>query len=258
MTIHLNPGGCQKGEEAKCFSHLQKLSGWLLKRFATIHGRDYSKYQAAESPLSEDNTGRNPSICGVPWWLAGAGELDWIRQVLGDGSIKGKRLFATELCPYHSQKWGLGLNRRIVQHLLNRVFFPATVAAVGARHQMIVCRGAQIANVLERYCGLTPVWPPEGCTPALPHSKAQYRLYTVNGANGVFERLNSWLPSGWQVYFLVYSISRSYRHPSRAYQAIENSIRQSINYRFALPPPTHPTTNGKMAKGKHGLSDGAI
>ena len=234
VTIHLNPGGCQDGEESKCYSHLQDGTGWLLKRFAEKHECVYSRYQAEESPLSENNINRRPEICGVPWWLTKQKELDWIQQALGDSSIRGQRLFATELCPYHSQQCGLPSNRWVVQHLLKRVFLPAVVAAVGARHQMIVCRGAPIASVLEKY-GLKPLkeWSRKAGTPGFPDELARYRLYQVDGSNSTFASLNGHLPQEWRVYFLVYSRQGySFDHPSSLFQPIEKIIRDYINYKF--------------------------
>ena len=233
VTIHLNPGGCQDGEESKCFSHLQDGTGWLLQRFIEKHECVYSRYQAEESPLSENNIERKPGICGVPWWLTKQNELGWIQQALGDNSIRGKRLFATELCPYHSQQCGLPSNRRIAHHLLNRVFLPATVAAVGARHKMVVCRGAPIASALERY-GLAPVeWSEKAGTPNFPDAVARYRLYQVDGTCKAFSCLNSQLSSEWRVYFLVYSKQDySFAHPNSSYKTVEDRIRQSIDYKF--------------------------
>lgn len=238
VTIHLNPGGCQDGEESKCFSHMKDGTGWLVKRFAEKHECVYSRYQAAESPLSENNINRKLEICGVPWWLTKQNELGWIQQVLGDSSIRGQRLFATELCPYHSKQCGSKLERMIVrylvEHLFKRVFFPAAIAAFMARHQMVVCRGALIASILEKY-GLTPLkeWSRKAGTPNFPHSLARYRLYQVDGTCNAFTCLNSQLPPKWRVYFLVYSKQDySFAHPDSSYKTIEDCIRQSINYKF--------------------------
>lgn len=233
VTIHLNPGGCQDGEESKCYSHLQDGKGWLLQRFIKKHEGVYSRYQAEESPLSENNIERDPGICGVPWWLTKQNELGWIQQALGDGCIKGMRLFATELCPYHSQQCGLPTNRRMANHLLKRVFLPATVAAAGARHQLIICRGAPIARALEQY-GLSPVeWSEKAGTPGFPNPVARYRLYSVDGTCGAFSCLNGQLPPKWRVCFLVYSKQDySFAHPDGSYKAIEERIRKSIDYKF--------------------------
>lgn len=132
VFLNLNPGMSAKNENSKFYSHKDD-EGWLIKEFIRCKCK-YSDYLTQWSPLTPKLRGLDPEVCGVSWWQGNdpdsvGGRMNWVRRIYGNNNICPSRVFALELCPYHSKKWNLDLNDvDIKDFIINNVFIPAFTA----------------------------------------------------------------------------------------------------------------------------------
>ena len=112
VFINLNPGMSTGNDlkSTKCFSKLTApyTEGWLIKEFAkTKRYREYANECSCLDPNLRDH---NPEVCGVKWWQDLApkpigGRMSWVRRIYGKKDMCPSKVFALELCPFHSKQW---------------------------------------------------------------------------------------------------------------------------------------------------------
>lgn len=157
VFINLNPG-MSTGDDLESTKFFSKLTapgseGWLIKEFAKT--KCYRAYANKCSCLDPNLRNNNPEVCGVRWWQDIApkpigGRMSWVRRIYGKADMCPSKVFALELCPFHSRRWEFDLkNNQFLKDFINEhVIEPALVAtnenklpfaiAVGAAHRDIL------------------------------------------------------------------------------------------------------------------------
>lgn len=157
VFINLNPGMSTGDdlESAKFFSKLTEPDpeGWLIKEFAKT--KKYREYANKCSCLDPDLRNHNPEVCGVKWWQdleprPIGGRMSWVRRIYDKPDMCPSKVFALELCPFHSKRWGFDLaENKVLKDFINEhVIEPAIVATVENELPFAIAVGAAIRDVL--------------------------------------------------------------------------------------------------------------
>jgi hypothetical protein len=158
VFLNLNPGMSAKNENSKFYSckdtsDPSDTPEWLIREFINCNYK-YSDYLTKWSPLNPDLRGHDPEVCGVRWWQGTnpnsiGGRMSWVRRIYGNNNICPSRVFALELCPYHSKKWNLALNNdQMKDFIINNVFIPAFTAVYENKLPYAIAIGRSIDLLL--------------------------------------------------------------------------------------------------------------
>ena len=125
VVLDLNPGLSHVYDSLKCKNSPSHPILDDLKK------EDYSKCinNAKYSPfISTDET-----IPGVTWWESK--RLNWFRRFLPVGNVRDK-MFAFELCPFHSKSWNITLDPKSIDFIKQNVLTPVAsiLTGNGKRH----------------------------------------------------------------------------------------------------------------------------
>lgn len=157
VFINLNPGmSTEDGlESTKFFSKLivPYPEGWLIKKFAKT--KSYRDYANGCSCLDPNLRAHNPEVCGVKWWQDLApkpigGRMSWVRRIYNNANMCPSKVFALELCPFHSKRWEFDLteNRSLKDFINEHVIEPAVIATIENGLPFAIAVGASIRDVL--------------------------------------------------------------------------------------------------------------
>ena len=225
VFINLNPGMSMKYklESTKFFSKLTAPSqeGWLVKEFEKLGS--YRKYADEWSCLDPRLRNHDPEVCGVKWWQDLApkpigGRMSWVRRIYDKTDMCPSRVFALELCPFHSKQWEFDFaeDNNLKDFICEHVIEPAVTATIENDLPFAIAVGASVRDILS-YVGaveedesknwsckskhhqrklndeeLREIWPhPKG-----KHIVRNYRLYRVHGAKGTARMLITWAAGG--------------------------------------------------------------
>ena len=227
VFINLNPGMSTgyKLESTKFFSKLAAPSpeGRLLKEFARLGS--YRKYADEWSCLDPElrKCKDEHEVCGVKWWQDLApkpigGRMSWVRRIYNKADMCPSRVFALELCPFHSKQWEFDFadDKNLKDFICEHVIEPAVTATIENDLPFAIAIGASVRDVLS-YVGaveedeskkwscnskhhkrklndekLSTTWPhPKG-----KHIVRNYRLYRVHGGKGTARILVTWAAGG--------------------------------------------------------------
>ena len=225
VFINLNPGisSNEEFESAKFFSRLCDPipEGWLLKKFA--ESQSYRKFADEWSSLDPALRTHNPEVCGVKWWQDLApkpigGRMSWVRRIYDQPDMCPSRVFALELCPFHSKQWEYDFadDKKLKAFICEHVIEPAVTATIENHLPFAVAIGASVRDVLSYIDAveedeskkwsckshnhqrklndekLSEIWPhPKG-----KHIVRNYRLYRVRGEKGIARILVTWAAGG--------------------------------------------------------------
>ena len=193
VIINLNPGESVRGkygrfqgrnlEETKFFCKYKQSdgSGWLIDAFVNKAKGSYKSYindipvecnrysdlglvnkkgTQGLSCLNPDLLGNEPEVCGVAWWQGvwhqgkgqSSGTMGWLCQVYGE-QIDPRRVFALEICPYHSKKWDTirmpSQENMLSEFIRDNVIIPAAMAVTENKLRFATAIGKSIVNLLE-------------------------------------------------------------------------------------------------------------
>lgn len=139
VFINLNPG-MSTGDDLESTKFFSKLTapnpdGWLIKKF--VKTKNYREYANSCSCLDPNLRSNNPEVCGVKWWQgldpkSIGGRMSWVRRIYDKADMCPSKVFALELCPFHSKRWGFDLEEnQVLKDFINEhVIEPAIVATV--------------------------------------------------------------------------------------------------------------------------------
>lgn len=157
VFINLNPG-MSTGDNIESTKFLSKLTtpypeGWLIKEFAkTKCYREYANVCSCLDPKLRDH---DPEVCGVKWWQDLApkpigGRMSWVRRIYDKTDMCPLRVFALELCPFHSRRWEFDLteNQNLKDFINKHVIEPAIVATIENKLPFAIAVGAAVRDVL--------------------------------------------------------------------------------------------------------------
>lgn len=159
VFINLNPG-MSTGDDLESTKFFSKLTapeadGWLIREYAKT--KCYREYANKWSCLSPDLRNHDPEVCGVRWWQDIApnpigGRMSWVRRIYGKIDVCPSKVFALELCPFHSKRWGFDLaaNQGLKDFINEHVIEPAIVATIENELPFAIAVGAAIRDVLVR------------------------------------------------------------------------------------------------------------
>ena len=146
VIIDLNPGGSEligfgkfKGEHSDAtqdYSNIANDIGWLIREFRDYAGKSYRRFVEKWSCLNPDLRGHDPWVCGVNWWQGYTRgvepcegkdreliryhadsnkrcrgyRIEWARRIYKNPWIGPAKVFALELCPFHSKNFNAKFN----------------------------------------------------------------------------------------------------------------------------------------------------
>lgn len=181
VIINMNPGLSEKirfreflGEDSdktQYFSNRGKPLGWLIDEFENKAKAEYSKFIGIDSEINRSclnpellDTKKHPRwVCGVDWWqgyddkfivkgVPGKRHADqrmpWIKRIYGK-DISPTKVFALELCPYHSKIFHSELDDVLSEFIGKWVIEPAMTAVVQYELPFALAAGRPIADVLD-------------------------------------------------------------------------------------------------------------
>ena len=157
VFINLNPG-MSTGDDLESTKFFSKLTspdpeGWLIKEFAKT--KNYRAYVDRYSCLDPKLRNHSPEVCGVKWWQDLApksigGRMSWVRRIYDKADMCPSRVFALELCPFHSKRWCFDLaENQVLKDFINEhVVEPAIVATIENELPFAIAVGAAVRDVL--------------------------------------------------------------------------------------------------------------
>ena len=157
VFINLNPG-MSTGDDLESTKFFSKLTapypeGWLLKEFA--QSKSYRKYANTCSCLDPNLRNHEPEVCGVKWWQDIApkpigGRMSWVRRIYDKPSMCPSRVFALELCPFHSKQWEINFadNKELKDFICEYVIKPAVVATIENNLPFAIAVGVSTRDIL--------------------------------------------------------------------------------------------------------------
>ena len=143
VFLNLNPGMSAKGkygafkgknlDATKFFSNIDNADGWLMQKFRVA--ANYKEYVTEWSSLNPKLRGYEPEVCGVDWWQGNdpdkvGGRMKWIRQIYDNDQLCPSRVFAPEICPFHSQRFPTKRLEKLKGFIKDRVIVPAARAVI--------------------------------------------------------------------------------------------------------------------------------
>lgn len=163
VFINLNPGMSTDDilESTKFFSKLTAPypEGWLIKEFAKT--KRYREYANTCSCLDPNLRNHKPEVCGVRWWQDLApkpigGRMSWVRRIYDKANMCPSKVFALELCPFHSRQWDFKLvnDKKLKNFIYEHVIGPAVVATIENNLPFAIAVGASVRDILS-YIGAT-------------------------------------------------------------------------------------------------------
>lgn len=171
VIINLNPGGSEKDKDKKSTDATQfynnlndpdkdRGKGWLMWKFVDAAKCSYKRFVGNDSEnvnwsqLNPDLRWHKPEVCGIKWWqgLLKEGEngdedydgkprkiihsskkrIEWMRRIYNNPWLNPARVFALELCPFHSEQFipdVLKEDMELLRIIQKRVLEPAVFAA---------------------------------------------------------------------------------------------------------------------------------
>ena len=152
VFLNLNPGMAHEDESSKFYSCKDKEGG-LIREFIRCKCK-YSDYLTEWSPLKPKLRGHDPEVCGVSWWQGNipnivGGRMNWVCRIYGNNNLCPSRVFALEVCPYHSNVWRLNLDDKLMKDfIVQNVFMPALTAVYENRLPYAIAVGRPIDRLL--------------------------------------------------------------------------------------------------------------
>ena len=237
VFLNMNPGLSEIGkrgeyrgvplDDTQRFSLLRKPNGWLIKAFMCESEGSYRRFVDKWSCLNPDLRDYDPQVCGVDWWQGlnpgkVGGRAAWLRRIYNNCDMSPSRVFAVELCPYHSKKWNAAhLDECLLPFICEHVIDPACVAVHQNRLPFAVAIGKVFvdlfvslgANMEHEWSYKDPMlgWPQN--SKGNPTVRV-YRMYAIQRRDGQTTR-----------FLVTWAQANSNPPPSPHFGAIERNIR---------------------------------
>ena len=129
VVLDLNPGLSHKADCLKCKEDPNPL---ILKDLA-------KGYSTEINPKYSPFINTHSTIPGVTWWKSK--RLTGFSRFLSVGNVRGK-MFAFELCPFHSKSWNITLNPNSINFIKQNVLIPvASILAGNGKRRLGYCFG---------------------------------------------------------------------------------------------------------------------
>ena len=130
VVLDLNPG---MSHEADCLKTKDSPSHPILNNLAI------GTYSTRINPNYSPFITRNPTIPGVTWWESK--RLAWFARFLSVDDVR-KKMFAFELCPFHSKNWNVTLDLKSIDFVKKHVLTPvASILTNNGKTRLGYCFG---------------------------------------------------------------------------------------------------------------------
>ena len=130
VVLDLNPG---MSHEADCLKTKESPSHPILNNLAI------GTYSTRINPNYSPFITRNPTIPGVTWWESK--RLAWFARFLSVDDVR-KKMFAFELCPFHSKNWNVTLDLKSIDFVKKHVLTPvASILTNNGKTRLGYCFG---------------------------------------------------------------------------------------------------------------------
>ena len=130
VVLDLNPG---MSHEADCLKTKDSPSHPILNNLAI------GTYSTRINPNYSPFITRNPTIPGVTWWKSK--RLAWFARFLSVDDVR-KKMFAFELCPFHSKNWNVTLDLKSIDFVKKHVLTPvASILTNNGKTRLGYCFG---------------------------------------------------------------------------------------------------------------------
>ena len=131
VVLDLNPGLSNVYDSLKCKNSPSHPILDDLKKEDYSKGINNAKY----SPFISTNA----TIPGVTWWKSK--RLNWFSRFLSVGNVREK-MFAFELCPFHSKSWNITLDSKSIDFIKQNVLTPvASILTGNGKRRLGYCFG---------------------------------------------------------------------------------------------------------------------
>lgn len=242
VVMHMNPGLSEIAKYGKfsgkstdatqSYANIDKPIGWLIREFRDNAECSYSAFLKAWSCLNPDLEGHNPQVCGWEWWND---EMEWIRRVYDNAQMSSSKVFALELCPYHSKRFGVRqrsrFNKELLPFIREHVIDVAIAAVQENKLPYAVALGAEFYKIFDRLefpyeewsfnkCETSCTWPPNSDDNP---TRRTYRLYTVTSMDGVNARI-----------LVTWAQATGNPPPSESFKEVEKAILMYANNNVLL------------------------
>ena len=163
-------------------------------------------------------------MCGVHWWQdPQKGRMRWVRQIYGK-DICSSRVFAPEICPFHSKKFPTNRFEQLKDFIKKYVIAPAAIAVIENGLPFAVAAGRSYADVLTAIgAQLKDEWTYKMSIHGWPKTgywKRTYRLYVLKVMGNA------------EACFIV-TWTNSYGHglpaPEQEFSFVEKQIHEFVN-----------------------------
>lgn len=220
VMLNLNPGGSAgRLDDTKKYNS-EKGNNPLFDYFVD-HGKSYyefiRQYSSLYSKLSPLN-GTKFEVCGVKDFWQGkdgnGGRVKWLRQIYANPNLSSDRVFALEICPYHSLQTD-GFQNEVLnmpQEAMKAVVSPAAVAVIENRLPFATCVGVVYDRLFQ---GLKR----SSCKGKWTKQNRTYTLYEVFG---------DWDSCKEAAHFLVTWAPGGNNAPAKEYVDIEEEVRKTV------------------------------
>ena len=234
VFLNLNPGmsvrgkyGAFKGknlETTKYYSNMDNPDGWLMREFRDA--ASYRKYITKWSCLNPRLRGHEPEVCGVDWWQGNdpgkvGGRMKWVRQIYGNDQLCPSRVFAPEICPFHSQRFPTKRLEKLKGFIKDRVIVPAARAVIENGLPFAVAVGKTYAEVLTALgARLEGEWSPKKPMKGWPKNQKD------NPVNRTYGLYSFYVDEVGCARFLVTCAPGGNNPPRAEFASVEAEIRQ--------------------------------
>ena len=182
-------------DAAQCYSNLGKTDehgnciGWLMKKFVDDAECSYKWFVGNDdenvnwSQLNPDLRWHKPEVCGVKWWQgllknekegeepysyegktktrkvihSSSQRIEWMRRIYNNPWLDPAKVFALELCPYHSKNFDFdskklndGERKHVFNFIADHVIHPALMTVAERNLDFAVAIGKTTAIYLEQ------------------------------------------------------------------------------------------------------------
>ena len=237
VVMHMNPGlseiaryGKFIGESTdatQSYMNIDRPIGWLIREFRDRAECSYSEFLKSWSCLNPDLGCHDPQVCGWEWWNY---EMEWIRRVYDNAQMSSSKVFALELCPYHSKRFGIRqrsrFNKELLPFIREHVIDVAIAAVQENKLPYAVALGAEFYRIFDKLEFPYEEWSFKKCTTSCTWplncdgnpTRRTYRLYIVTSMDGVKARI-----------LVTWAQATGNPPPSESFKGVEEAIFSYVN-----------------------------
>jgi hypothetical protein len=232
VVLDLNPGLSHESDSLKSKNSPSHPILEDLAKGGYSKGINNDKY----SPFISTNK----SIPGVTWWKSK--RLAWFSRFLSMGNVREK-MFALELCPFHSKSWNVKLSPAAINFIRDKVLAPAAeILCCNGNSRLGYCFGKDWETIFDTFgFEIVAQW-------GVDYDCAEKTfVYPVHIHKNVEEVKSKWPKKdgvelnriyklykgnieGKTLYFLCLRASGTFAAPGKDFEEVEKLIREDLNF----------------------------